>query len=329
MEGGKGKMEPKYLISVIIPVYRVETYLERCIKSVVNQEYSNIEIILVEDGSPDDCPQICDRWEQKDSRIIVIHKENGGLSDARNVGMEAATGDFISFVDSDDWIDPNWLSLLVEKIYENNCDVAIGATRLVDEKNETILIRGKQSKIFTNETAVAELIINRNVFATVCDKIYKSELIKEIPFEIGKTNEDEFWSWKILMKASKIATCGETNYNYFQNPESIMGRKYNINRLDGLDAHKERAIKLKKYNMLWDLCNQKLLFDCMYHLQCTDLFLTGQEKKEAIYHVKKVINVIDFKKVKYRTLRQFIWGMLFRNFPIITCKIRNRLGVGL
>lgn len=322
-------MGEKFLISVIIPVYKVERYLERCIKSVVNQEYSNIEIILVEDGSPDKCPQICDEWGKKDSRIIVIHKENGGLSDARNIGIKAATGDFISFVDSDDWIDLNWLSLLVEKACQNDCDVVIGATRLINDKNEEILIRGKQSKIYTNEEAVAELIINKNIFATVCDKIYKRELIKDISFEIGKTNEDEFWSWKILMRASKIITCSETNYNYFQNSESIMGRKYNIKRLDGLDAHKERALKLKNYNVLWELCNQNLIMDCMYHLQCSYLFLEEPDKKNAIYHIREVMSVIDFKKVKYKTLKQFIWGTLFLHFPRMTCIIRNKLGIGL
>ena len=108
-----------------------------------------------------------------------------------------------------------------------------------------------------------------------------------------------------------------------------MGRKYNIKRLDGLDAHKERALKLKNYNVLWELCNQNLIMDCMYHLQCAYLFLEEPDKRNAIYHIRKVMSVIDLKKVKYKTLKQFIWGTLFLHFPRMTCIIRNKLRIGL
>ena len=106
------------LISVIVPIYKVEPYLDRCVQSLVDQTYSNLEIILIDDGSPDKCPEICDEWEKKDYRIKVIHKENGGLSDARNMGMQIMTGDYVSYIDSDDWVSTNMYEKMLYKIKE-------------------------------------------------------------------------------------------------------------------------------------------------------------------------------------------------------------------
>ena len=119
------------LISVIVPVYRTEAYLDRCIESIVDQTYTNLEIILVDDGSPDRCPQMCDEWARRDTRIRVIHKKNGGLSDARNAGMAAATGEYIGFVDSDDWIKPDMFRLLYEKMEQMQSDIAACGVEMV------------------------------------------------------------------------------------------------------------------------------------------------------------------------------------------------------
>ena len=121
-------------ISVVVPIYKVQDYLERCIKSIINQTYDNLEIILVDDGSPDECPKICDEYALKDERIKVIHKENGGLSDARNFGIAAATGKYISFIDSDDWISKDFFSLLYFAIIENDCQIAeCGVQKVYDD----------------------------------------------------------------------------------------------------------------------------------------------------------------------------------------------------
>ena len=111
------------LVSIIVPVYKVEDYLERCIRSIVNQTYKEIEIIIINDGSPDKCPEICDKWAEEDKRIKVIHKKNGGLSDARNAGMQIASGEYIAFVDSDDWISPFYLEYLIKAIVDSKCDI--------------------------------------------------------------------------------------------------------------------------------------------------------------------------------------------------------------
>ena len=121
------------LISIIVPVYRVEPYLDRCVQSIVDQTYQNLEIILVDDGSPDNCPAMCDAWAAKDSRVKVIHKENGGLSDARNAGLAAAAGEYIGFVDSDDWISPDMYRLLYENMAEHGSDVSACGVEMVWE----------------------------------------------------------------------------------------------------------------------------------------------------------------------------------------------------
>ena len=317
------------LVSVIVPVYKVEKYLDRCVESIVNQTYENLEIILVDDGSPDNCPQICDVWAERDGRIKVIHKENGGLADARNAGMRIATGEYISFIDSDDWIDSNWIEVLLDTAINKECDIAISATRLFRSDDSTILIRGSWTGCCTNIEAVTNLIEEKKIFPTACDKLYKRELIVGYPFKVGKINEDEFWSWHILFVASKVVCCGKPNYNYFQNSESIMGSNYSIKRLDGLDARLERYLMLKNVNYLCDLCNQKLVWDCMYHMQCSCAFLKEPEKNVAIEHIKNVIAEIDYKKIKFKSLKEFVWIALFRIVPTMTVTIRNKLGVGL
>lgn len=117
------------LISVIVPIYNVEKYLVRCVDSIVNQTYKNLEIILVDDGSPDRCPQMCDDYAEKDSRIKVVHKKNGGLSDARNAGMAVATGEYISFIDSDDWIETSMFELLLNNIFQYDCEISCGGIK--------------------------------------------------------------------------------------------------------------------------------------------------------------------------------------------------------
>ena len=126
------------LISVIVPIYKVEEYLDRCVESLINQTYKNLEIILVDDGSPDNCPQMCEAWAQKDSRIKVVHKENGGLSDARNAGFEVATGDIISFIDSDDWIEPEMFETMLSQMEKDDSDIVSCGVNWVEENGSVI-----------------------------------------------------------------------------------------------------------------------------------------------------------------------------------------------
>lgn len=198
------------MISVIVPVYKVEKYINRCVDSIINQSYSNLEIILVDDGSPDVCPKICDDYAEVDSRVRVIHKSNGGLSEARNFGMDLASGDYIFFVDSDDWLCDNYvLETFIAKAQETNADIIIGKTLHSDKKK------------FCQDVTSLE-----NYFKTVsclvaCNKLYKTSILKDERFILGRISEDLPFVSKLLFTRS-IAFIDKNTYMYFKHEGSIM-----------------------------------------------------------------------------------------------------------
>ena len=191
-------------ISVIVPIYNVEQYLRRCIDSIINQTYKNLEIILVDDGSPDNCGQICDDYAKKDTRIKVIHKKNGGLSDARNVGLEVCTGDYISFVDSDDWIELNTYEIMMKSMNEYNADMVVSNINYVYKDKVESKYSEDKIRCFNKEEAMKELIKDGLVQAVVWNKLYKRVVIDNLRFKVGKLNEDEFFTYKICAKAERI-----------------------------------------------------------------------------------------------------------------------------
>lgn len=319
------------LISVIVPVYKVEPYLDKCISSIVNQTYKNLEIILVDDGSPDNCPAMCDVWATKDSRIRVIHKTNGGLSDARNAGLAVATGSLISFIDSDDWIEPDFFACLFEAIAGCNADVAECTTQFVDENGRTLRTRKVATQNIGRLTALRCLVLESGVYQTVWDKLYRREIIQGIPFENGKYNEDEFWTDQVLMRANSIAFVSAPLYNYLQRDGSIIGTGYNIRRLDGLDARFQRMQRLREYNELADLTCQQFILDCMWHLQCTYRCLTPEEASVAqrkILSLKEQTPKVNWRRLTLN-LKYKVWYVLFRAMPVFTAKLRNRMKIGI
>lgn len=224
-------------ISVIVPIYRVEDYLTRCLDSILSQTFSDFELILVDDGSPDHCGVICDKYSEKDSRIKVIHKENGGLSDARNKGIDIAEGDYISFVDSDDWIHPQYLELLLKANKDNQTAISICDFRKTDrfEKSEFIGstdIEIKEIRSFFKEKNVQAI--------TAWGALYRKELFFGIRYPIGRIHEDEFTTYKLLFQTDYISYVNEKLYFYFDTPGSIMNRPWSIKRTDALDALTER-----------------------------------------------------------------------------------------
>lgn len=220
----------KPLVSIIIPIYNVEKYLRECIDSVLKQTYNNLQIILVDDGSPDNCGSICDEYAEKDDRITVIHKENGGLSSARNEGIKIARGQYIGFVDSDDFIDENMYSNLMHNININNADIAIcGRVYVYGDKN---VIRCKKNIYLKMNSEEAINKMNTFGYYDVAswDKIYKRELFEGIEFPIGKLSEDWFTTYKLLDKAETIIYDSTPMYYYRQREKSIThSRKVNYN----------------------------------------------------------------------------------------------------
>lgn len=233
----------KDIVSIIVPVYKVEDYLPRCVDSILKQTYDNIELILVDDGSPDRCGDICDQYKIKDSRVKVLHKDNGGLSDARNAGTELAKGKYITFIDSDDWVAEDYIERLYDLLVKKGADISV--CNFIRTETEVMDLSNIQDIIyeFTNIKALENLCGEFYEQLTVSwGKLYKAELFKEIRFPVGKIHEDEFTTYKLLYKANKIVLTSKPLLYYWQRPDSIMGAGFKLrNRLHAIEALQERA----------------------------------------------------------------------------------------
>lgn len=222
------------LISVIIPIYKVEAYLHACIASVVNQTYTNIEIILVDDGSPDECPQMCDNWAKRDSRIKVIHKHNGGLSDARNAGIGVAGGEYIAFVDSDDYIKPDMIEKLHAALCRENADIA--ACGILSCEGEKESAWGCHSLVGDSEQILAMLYDDAAYPVSAWNKLYSRSCWKKLRFPIGKTCEDAFTTYQLVHDAKRIVMIPEALYCYRIRPGSIMTSSFSLKKMDEEEA---------------------------------------------------------------------------------------------
>ena len=265
------------LISVIIPVYNVEKYIRYCLDSVINQTYKNLEIIIVDDGTKDSSGEIAEEYAAKDSRIKVIHKENGGLSDARNVGLDVATGRYIAFLDSDDVISLDFYEYLYNMIKEKDYDIAEceffrissddieNVQKILDEKNEEIEITVKEE---TSQDALCDFYgrylnpyVNKVV---VWNKLYKREIYDGIRYPVGRFHEDEFTTFKILNKINKMVTSTRKMHGYMQTSNSIMRRDIKQKQIeDNLEAY-EAAVNFFKNNKFIQVkCMRRYLENCL------------------------------------------------------------------
>ena len=216
-------MEGNPLLSVIIPVYNVQAYLNRCVDSVLAQTYPNLEIILVDDGTKDECDRICDAYAVADSRIRVIHKENGGLSSARNAGLDVATGEYIAFLDSDDWVEPDAYETML------NCmkkyDVKLVCAGRYDVKSETGEKKKglcpKKEERMSGEEMVGRLFLWDGCDSSAWDKLYHYSLLEGIRYPVGKICEDVPVTYRIILRAEQVAMCDRPVYNYYHRPGSI------------------------------------------------------------------------------------------------------------
>lgn len=217
------------LVSIIIPVYQVEKYLEKCLESVINQTYKKIEVILIDDGSKDNSGKICDEYAQKDKRIIVIHKNNEGVSKARNVGIECAKGTYITFVDSDDFIHKDYIEKLYELCKHNNADLSICGTKNILENEKVVKKSRKYKKNLDKEDGMKELLNEKYYTCVIWAKMYKKELLKNIRFnEKTKIAEDLEVLYKVLDKCKKISINTFENLYYYRiRDDSATVNKYN------------------------------------------------------------------------------------------------------
>lgn len=248
----RAEMTNTPLVSVIIPVYKVEKYLDRCVSSVLNQTYKNLEIILVDDGSPDNCPFLCDQYAEKNSNIIVVHKENGGLSSARNAGLARANGQYVAFLDSDDWLATDAYAYMVQSILGNNADVADIRIVQVKDENDVVADVDENISVYEGNDILWHYLyrgLNERNGApySVCRKLYNRELFRGDTqwFVEGIVNEDICFNYRILKKANRIVVSNRIKYFYFQGNESITTGKCKQRDLDLL-AVSEELLELTK-----------------------------------------------------------------------------------
>lgn len=304
-------------LSIIVPVYNVEQYLDNCINSILNQTYRNFELILIDDGSPDKSAEICDKYRLLDNRIKVIHKKNGGLSSARNAGLEIATGKYIGFVDSDDWINKDMYDKMLNLAEKNEADIV--QCEYLEVYDNKIIMQPKENSEFevSNKFDALEKIINfgqEHVNGVVSwNKIYKSYLFNDIRFPIGKLNEDEFTTYKLVHKSEKIIFLKEKLYYYRQTPNSIMNKKFNVRRVDLLEAIKELVIFLRdnEYTEFYELGlirYEKLLVQ--FYFKCQELINDNSDILKTISssykdYFKEFINNSSISKM--HKMRNYIF----------------------
>ncbi len=249
--------QEKPLISVIVPVYNVAPYLSTCLDSILNQTYHNLEIILVASTSKDNSVEICDEYAEKDERISVIHCPPNGLSDGRNRGIEAAHGEYLSFIDSDDFIAPEFIQTLYDIIVEYGCDIAQGGYLRVPETQNTIPESVNSSSEYSITTyTYKEILMKMNSYGTYIvmtwNKLYHRSLFSEIRFPVGKLHEDVATSYKLFYSAKKIGSFLKPMYFYRQVSTSIMGQPYSLKRLDALE-HARDAVAFFRERDEYDL----------------------------------------------------------------------------
>lgn len=226
-------MKEKPLISIVVPVYKVEKYLVKCIESILNQTYSNIEVILINDGSPDRCPYICEEYKAKDSRVKVVHKKNGGLSDARNFGIEIAKGEFISFIDSDDFISKDYVEYLYNMIKKFEADISICGIKRIYKKTKIGNEKHNQYLEFTSETAIENMLFDEGINISSYAKLFKLKAFNTIKFPVGKVYEDSATTYLLFHNSNKIVYGDKECYFYLTRSGSIskMGN-FNKNEYD-------------------------------------------------------------------------------------------------
>ncbi len=296
-------------ISVIVPVYKVEKYLDRCVKSIIGQTYPDFELILVDDGSPDKCPQMCDEWAKKDSRIQVMHKENAGASSARNAGLKIAKGNWIAFVDSDDWLDKTALKTLYDLANKYNVPMAIGGMRVVQEYADTQAM-AKQDAVVLSRVDLMNRFFRLNGEPdthSVCGAIFRRDILDGYTFIEGKMNEDVEACYYLARKCEAAVYTDAPLYNYFKNVEGVTNSGFSKKKLDLLD--------------IWDVVQKQVEqytpeYSCACMMNCkrarftllTQMYLNGYDHHDPF--------MIETRKKLKRDVRGAFWELMKWRMPV-------------
>lgn len=300
-------MEMEDLISVIVPVYKVEKYLNTCVQSIVNQTYQNLEIILVDDGSPDQCPAICDEWKQRDSRIVVLHKKNGGLSSARNAGIRIAKGKYIGFVDSDDYIDSDMYKKLYGAIKDAKAELAVCSFELVNEEGKALeSISPIKNEIFSGKIGLDKLTQKNGWhYVTAWNKLYSAKALEGLNFPEEKIHEDEFMIHRVFWNCSKVVSLEEKLYQYVQRQGSITSTLDVIKRLDVIEALCDRALFYQTHGLERNLAETLPGLKALY-INNRLLLFSKKMKDERIRKIDKMFYKVYCQCKKVSIKEKFI-----------------------
>ena len=277
------------LISIIVPCYNVEAYLPKCVDSILSQTYSNLEIILVDDGSPDRCGDICDEYAKRDCRIRVIHKKNGGLSDARNVAIDIAKGEYITFVDSDDYVSPDYIETLYGLVEKYRCKVGVAWLRTFNEGRKADTIQHAYfDKVFDRMEGIEKMFYQELFDTAAWCKIYHRSLFETgIRYPFGLIYEDLPTTYLLFLQSDKIAFCNHIIYNYLLRANSIEGQPFKVNKLDSalkiLEMIHEHADELKPVKKA---VRCRLLSFCYHILLEMPADYSDKRKKILVDYVK-------------------------------------------
>lgn len=316
------------LVTVIIPVYKVEKYLKKCIDSVIRQTYSNLEILLVDDGSPDNCGKICDDFARIDTRIKVIHKKNGGLSDARNTGIDVMTGMYVVFIDSDDWVSPYYVENLYYAIKGNDVKLSTSCFIEVDEgekvSSETSV--SQTVEVLSAHDCLGRLFRQDGVEMSAWGKMYHRDLFCNLRYPQGKLYEDISVTYRAIDLAGRVAITKNVDYYYLQRKSSIQYQKFNVRKMDAIDHMQElyefveqnypdlRKAAICRYfsvacNLLFQVDNdskreKEILWKKVCEYRKTVLFDNRARKKARIAALLSYTGVNNMKKIYTLTQRR-------------------------
>ena len=320
------------LISVIVPIYKVEPYLRQCVDSVLNQTHTDLEVILVDDGSPDGCGAICDEYAAKDARVKVIHKENGGLSDARNAGLNVMRGAYVSFVDSDDWLELTALESLYAAMERTQADMVIGGNDRIEDRTGRLLSAPSapdESRIMDKHSAMKQALTQG---CAAWARLYKAKVHTGICFPVGEINEDEAIVLRLLERCDRVTEINEVVYHYRCRPESITTTSFSAKKLVWVKHCRENltfvqkkypeleldAIARYRESLLWSLAE----------MACTEGL--DAEVAQTLLDLKRNKHLLITPPYAYRTdkIRMFLLlNLPFFVFRWITKKRREYLEV--
>ena len=325
------------LVSVIVPVYNVERYLKKCIDSILVQTYRQLEILLIDDGSTDRSGQLCDELKNTDSRICVLHKENGGQAEARNLGIKHAKGDYIMFVDADDWIQENMIEILLNCVHSEKADMVCCGYRSIGEDGKVIEVPKQKEGFYDADSAVLILLKGEAIHNVVWGKLLKREMISRIPFPQGCIHEDDFVVFRWIYASQKIFLLNLPLYNYLKRPESTMTTAFNPRRLARIDAarllyqetmrHSRSDVQHQAYiNYIEAL---RSMYICsMKYLDAQQLQSLSAYKCEIYKECKRALAILNRKEIKKADIFLIVyfplWFWIYRDLRRAVKKILAR-----